>query len=396
MPGLAAKGITDTGSSRVTLAANRNAPIVTAGGLVFVATWPDRTLHAYDKENGKLLWEKEIEANPEGLPAVCEIDGRDAQRLLCHRWFARQRAWRGVLLEGRQSRGARLLCFCPAAKAVSPGELSYAGLDPGIRFDCFASLRRRGWPRRISILSSCRKAAPRSASPTKSRTQPSGLHLSLYLGKQDPQKLLALARSFLDTYPQSAFLAPVAEKAARASFDLGALKSGLDYAHFSLLLMPENPLLLVPVADVQANLRQNEAAMASARDALDYFDRFDRPAAISEREWPALKRKQQATAWFVIGRALVNESLEGSAAAHRQSLLAQAISALSKAHELNPDDMEFVYLLGLAYRYANDWPHAAVEFPRLRDTEKILPRRPTGTRKQCMLRQNPPPLSIPS
>ena len=182
------------------------------------------------------------------------------------------------------------------------------------------------------------------------------------LGKQDPQKLLALARSFLDTYPQSAFLAPVAEKAARASFDLGALKSGLDYAHFSLLLMPENPLLLVPVADVQANLRQNEAAMASARDALDYFDRFDRPAAISEREWPALKRKQQATAWFVIGRALVNESLEGSAAAHRQSLLAQAISALSKAHELNPDDMEFVYLLGLAYRYANDWPHAAVEF----------------------------------
>ena len=61
------------------------------------------------------------------------------------------------------------------------------------------------------------------------------------LGKQDPQKLLTLARSFLDTYPQSAFLAPVAEKAARASFDLGALKSGLDYAHFSLLLMPENP-----------------------------------------------------------------------------------------------------------------------------------------------------------
>jgi len=77
VPGLAAKGITDTGSSRVTLAANRNAPIVTAGGLVFVATWPDRTLHAYDKENGKLLWEEEIEANPEGLPAIYQIDGRE-------------------------------------------------------------------------------------------------------------------------------------------------------------------------------------------------------------------------------------------------------------------------------------------------------------------------------
>jgi len=77
VPGLAAKGITSTGSSRVTLAANRNAPLVTAGGLVFVASWPDRTIHAYDKENGKLLWEKEIEANPEGVPAVYEIDGQE-------------------------------------------------------------------------------------------------------------------------------------------------------------------------------------------------------------------------------------------------------------------------------------------------------------------------------
>ena len=50
---------------------------MTAGGLVFVASWPDRTIHAYDKENGKLLWEKEIEANPEGLPSVYEIDGRE-------------------------------------------------------------------------------------------------------------------------------------------------------------------------------------------------------------------------------------------------------------------------------------------------------------------------------
>jgi predicted CXXCH cytochrome family protein len=186
------------------------------------------------------------------------------------------------------------------------------------------------------------------------------------LSKQDPQKLLALARSFLDSYPRSAFLAPVAEKAARSSFDLGALQSGLDYAHFSLLLLPENPLLLVAVADVQARMQQNERAIASARDALEYLDRFDRPAAISAREWPALKRKQQATAWFVIGRALVNESLENSAAGARPSLLEQALGALSKAHDLNPADMEFLYLLGLAYRYANDLPHAVVEFSAVR------------------------------
>jgi quinoprotein glucose dehydrogenase len=76
VPGLAAKGIKDTGTAKVALAANRTAPIVTAGGLIFIATWPDRTIHAYDKDTGKLLWEQEIEANPEGLPSVYEVGGR--------------------------------------------------------------------------------------------------------------------------------------------------------------------------------------------------------------------------------------------------------------------------------------------------------------------------------
>ncbi len=120
----------------------------------------------------------------------------------------------------------------------------------------------------------------------------------------DPAKLFALSRSFLLTYPRSAFLAQAADAAARSSFDLGELTSGLDYAHLSLSLLPENPLLLVAVADVQALLQQNEAAIASANDALEYLDRFDHPAKVPERDWPKTKRIQQGTAWFVIGRAL--------------------------------------------------------------------------------------------
>jgi hypothetical protein len=54
----------------------------------------------------------------------------------------------------------------------------------------------------------------------------------------DPQKILAMARSFLTTYPRSAFLAVAAEAAARSSFDLGGFQSGLDYAHMSLSLLP--------------------------------------------------------------------------------------------------------------------------------------------------------------
>jgi predicted CXXCH cytochrome family protein len=182
------------------------------------------------------------------------------------------------------------------------------------------------------------------------------------LGRQDPQKLLANARLFLDRYPRSAFLALAAEKAARSSFDLGNLPSGLDYARFSLKLYPENPLLLVAVADVEAQLQQNEAAMTSARDALTLFDRFDRPAAIKTRDWPAVKQKQQAIAWFVIGRALVNEGGASGSEHERQNLLAEAITSLLKARSLNTDDMEALYLLGVAHRSTQDVPHAVTEF----------------------------------
>jgi quinoprotein glucose dehydrogenase len=65
-------GVRNTGSYHPT----RNGVVVTAGGLVFIGTWSDRTLRAYDKDTGKVLWEKEIEANPEGIPAVYEAGGK--------------------------------------------------------------------------------------------------------------------------------------------------------------------------------------------------------------------------------------------------------------------------------------------------------------------------------
>ena len=72
-PGLATKGITDTGSSNLM----RNGPVVTAGGLIFLASGPDRMIHALDKDTGKTLWETKIDANPDGIPAVYEVGGRE-------------------------------------------------------------------------------------------------------------------------------------------------------------------------------------------------------------------------------------------------------------------------------------------------------------------------------
>jgi quinoprotein glucose dehydrogenase len=71
-PSLAAKGITDTGSA----AFPRNGPVATAGGLLVMGTGPDRMVRAYDKDTGDSLWETEIDANPDGIPAVYEVAGK--------------------------------------------------------------------------------------------------------------------------------------------------------------------------------------------------------------------------------------------------------------------------------------------------------------------------------
>jgi quinoprotein glucose dehydrogenase len=72
IPALAARGIKNTGSVRL-----RNGPVVTAGGLIFVGSNGDGYIHAFDKETGKVLWESQVEANPDGIPAVYEVGGRE-------------------------------------------------------------------------------------------------------------------------------------------------------------------------------------------------------------------------------------------------------------------------------------------------------------------------------
>jgi quinate dehydrogenase (quinone) len=71
---LAAKGIKDTGNAQ---RVHRNGPVVTAGGLIFIGTNADGMVRAYDKDTGKVLWERALDANPEGMAAVYEAGGRE-------------------------------------------------------------------------------------------------------------------------------------------------------------------------------------------------------------------------------------------------------------------------------------------------------------------------------
>jgi predicted CXXCH cytochrome family protein len=185
-----------------------------------------------------------------------------------------------------------------------------------------------------------------------------------------PEKSLLQAQDFLRRFPQSAFLAMAYEIAARASFDLGNRTTGLEYARQSLRLYPENPLLLVAVADIQAREHLNDAAIATAEEALDALERFARPIAIAESDWPGIKAGQQASAYFARGRALVQKALKlpvdsGPVASNeptRLHLLKQATTSLVRARSLNPADTEISYLLAENYLLANDLDRASEEF----------------------------------
>ena len=70
-PELAAKGMKNTGSE------NYGGPVVTAGGLVFIAaTNFDRKFRAYDKASGKLLWETTLPFAGNATPATYEVNGK--------------------------------------------------------------------------------------------------------------------------------------------------------------------------------------------------------------------------------------------------------------------------------------------------------------------------------
>jgi quinoprotein glucose dehydrogenase len=71
-PKLAAQGMSKTGSE------NYGGPVVTAGGLLFIAaTSYDKKFRAFDKSNGKLLWETTLPFAGNATPSVYEANGRE-------------------------------------------------------------------------------------------------------------------------------------------------------------------------------------------------------------------------------------------------------------------------------------------------------------------------------
>ncbi len=64
-------------------------PVVTAGGLVFIAGAMDGDLRAFDVETGEMVWRHEMPAGTQATPMTYEADGRQYVVLVTghHMWF---------------------------------------------------------------------------------------------------------------------------------------------------------------------------------------------------------------------------------------------------------------------------------------------------------------------
>ena len=76
-PELIAKGIPPTGTE------NYGGPVVTAGGLVFIAASRDEQLRAFDRKTGKELWRAKLPAAGYATPATYSVNGKQYVVIAC-------------------------------------------------------------------------------------------------------------------------------------------------------------------------------------------------------------------------------------------------------------------------------------------------------------------------
>ena len=72
-----AKGVKETGTE------NYGGPVVTKGGLLFIAATKDKKFRAFNKRTGKLLWETTLPAAGFATPATYEINGKQYIVIAC-------------------------------------------------------------------------------------------------------------------------------------------------------------------------------------------------------------------------------------------------------------------------------------------------------------------------
>ena len=77
LPELTAQGVPPTGTE------NYGGPVVTAGGVLFIAATKDEKFRAFSTATGEQLWETTLPAGGYATPSTYEVDGRQYVVIAC-------------------------------------------------------------------------------------------------------------------------------------------------------------------------------------------------------------------------------------------------------------------------------------------------------------------------
>lgn len=77
LPELTAQGIPPTGTE------NYGGPVVTAGGVIFIAASKDEMFRAFDQRTGRVLWQAKLPAGGYATPSTYAVDGRQYVVIAC-------------------------------------------------------------------------------------------------------------------------------------------------------------------------------------------------------------------------------------------------------------------------------------------------------------------------
>ena len=190
---------------------------------------------------------------------------------------------------------------------------------------------------------------------------------STILGTTSPQGRYVRATGFLKRYPQSWLLPQAHDALARSAIDLEKYDEALEAGRFSLRLLPENPSLLILLANVEARKELFDKAVADASLALEYLEETERLPNMSQKEWNSLKPQLKASAYFARARAEASKPNT-------------SLDDLNRAAAWNPEDTEIFYLRAIVELRLQKKEDAAADLvfvqrnsPNLRvKAEKIL------------------------
>jgi hypothetical protein len=153
-----------------------------------------------------------------------------------------------------------------------------------------------------------------------------------------------LAKNFLKMYPQSWLLPQAYDLSARSAIELAQYEDALADGRFSLRLLPENPSLLILMANLEAQRNLLDQAIVDAGNALEYLDLIERPPNMTQAEWETVRPQLKSAAYFARARAAAARVMGTQDKAANQEQFENAFRDLNTAAAWNPEDAEVFYL----------------------------------------------------